>query len=186
MREDGPFIPPPLSSHGQPRGNYIYVRPGGFMKAVLVLALGFVTATASADSLTVVCDGKSRVKSGKVEITVAGDLFQPSPNYYFYDAGYTYNVHWQDSSRALKSASMTCGVTSAQAECSLQASGPNVPFSIYEACDVGAFDTRGVPHETFSSRLTISKDHGSFYCAARTVAPVVIQNIQLSNCKSKK
>jgi hypothetical protein len=159
------------------------------MKTIIsALAFSFCGHFCFAETVSLICDGvtqtiPSQVQSGKIEILVAGE---ESLDSHHFDGAYLYSVNWQDASLpALRGDGVNCGVAISGAPCSLEKSGPNFPFSVYEACGVGAFDTRGLPHQKFSSRLTLSDDHGFFYCAAHDAVPAVYKHIELSHCQAK-
>jgi|GEM_PF-6621265 len=160
------------------------------MKSILLVVALFV-GVAHAENLSLICDGQEQVshdaKSGKVLISVQGNVVETAPNYYGYESGYAVHVQWQNGS-VINAPGMTCGVAiDADKRCEVQRMNPDfklAPFTMFEKCGVGAFDTRGLPHQAFSTRLTISNalDHGFFYCAAHDTYPVVANHIELSHC----
>lgn len=162
------------------------------MKSILLLVALFVGA-AHAENLSLICDGQEQVshdaKSGKIIIAVQGNVIETAPYYYGYEEGYVISVQWQNGS-VIKAPNVTCGVVIDPAKkCEVERMNPGLklaPFTLFEKCGVGAFDTRGLPHQAFSTRLTISNglDHGFFYCAAHDTDPVVANHIELSHCKS--
>lgn len=162
------------------------------MKFILLVVSIFI-ASAHAENLNLVCDGHEQVsanaKSGKILVSVQGNVVETAPNYYGYEAGYAINIQWQDGA-IINAPGVTCGVAIEPAKkCEVERMNPSLklaPFTLFEKCGVGAFDTRGLPHQSFSTRLTISNglDHGFFYCAAHDVEPAVANHIELSHCHS--
>lgn len=94
------------------------------------------------------------------------------------------SVSWDGADKPIVAPGVVCGVSLGEAcEVSQGIRHSEETLEVTQACGIGAFDTRGLPHHVADVRFVISGDHGKVYCAAHDAG--VYSNIELTNCRSR-
>jgi hypothetical protein len=104
----------------------------------------------------------------------------------FINSAWALNVIWKGVDDALVQPGSVCGVAITQSCFEKTRGWNNGVFSITQACGIGGFDTRGLPHHEADVNIALALNnegvaHGRFYCAAHNVGNYA--NIELTNCK---
>ncbi|MGZ3652963.1 MAG: hypothetical protein ACXVB9_01610 [Bdellovibrionota bacterium] len=145
-----------------------------------ILASGQAFASVPPQTVSVTCDGQELAlgKTGRTgQVVVAA-----STKGVYINAPWTINVSWKGSDVLVAPGSVCGAEITADIACTEYASGAlEGVFTIFQACGIGAFDTRGLPHHVSDVRLSLWAGHGRFSCAAHDAGKYA--QIELSNCR---